>query len=85
MVLSVLDGSHCLLERHADRDVVHRKLKPHGIWDDNLVPVMVVLILDEQFEGIGFLLLLFGDCVGHVVITIVVTVGVGQYLVVAEK
>ncbi len=65
--------------------MVHRELEPHGIWDDNLVPVRVVLILDEQFEGIGLLLGLLGgllsDCAGHVA----VAVDVGQYLVVAEE
>ncbi|CAK9866050.1 unnamed protein product [Sphagnum jensenii] len=89
MVPGVLDGNHCLFERHVDRDVVHRELEPHGIWDDNLVPVKVVLILDEQFEGVGLLLGLLGgllgDCAGHVVIIVVVAVGVGQYLVVAEE
>jgi hypothetical protein len=42
MVLSVLDGSRCLPEWHANRNVVHRELEPHGIWDDNLVPIRVV-------------------------------------------
>jgi hypothetical protein len=44
--------------------------------------VRVVLILDEQFEGVG---LIFGDCVGHVIIIIAVAVRVGQYLVIAEE
>jgi len=89
MVPSVLNGNRCLPERHADRNVVHRKLEPHGIWDDNLVPVKVVLILDEQFEGVGLLLgllsSLIGDCAGHVVITVAVAVDVGQYLVIAKE
>ncbi len=85
MVPGVLDGSRCSHERLADRDVVHRELELHGIWDDNLVPIRVVLILDEQFEGIGLLLGLFGDCAGHVIVTIAVAVGVGQYLVVVEE
>ncbi len=49
----------------------------------------MVLILDEQFEGVGLLLGLLsgllGDCAGHVVVTIAVVVGVGQYFVVAEE
>jgi len=59
----------------------HRELKLHGIWDDNVVPIRVVLILNEQFEGIGLLLGLLGgllgDCVGHIIIIIVVVDGVG--------
>ncbi len=65
--------------------MVHRELELHGIWDDNLVPVRVVLILNKQFEGVGLLRGLLGDCAGHVVVTIAVGVGVGQYLVIAEE
>ncbi len=89
MVLGVLDGSRCLPERHADRNVVHRELKPHAIWDDNLVPIRVVLIFDDQFEGVGLLLgllgNLLGNCVGHVVVIIAFAIGVSQYLVVVEE
>jgi len=65
--------------------VVHRELEPHGIWDDNLVLIRVILILDEQFEGVGLLLGLLGDCTGHIVITVAIVVGVGQYLIVVEE
>ncbi len=65
--------------------MVYRELEPHGIWDDNLVLVRVVLILDEQFEGVGLLLGLLGNCASHIIITVAVPVGIGQYLVVAEE
>ncbi len=65
--------------------MVHRELKPHGIWDDNLVLIRFVLILDEQFEGVGLLLGLLGVCVGYVVVTVAVAIGVGQYLIVVEE
>ncbi len=69
--------------------MVHRELEPHGIWDDNLVPVRVVLILHEQFEGVGLLLGRLGglldDCIGHVIVTVTVIIGGGQYLVITEE
>uniref|UniRef100_M4BX46 Uncharacterized protein n=1 Tax=Hyaloperonospora arabidopsidis (strain Emoy2) TaxID=559515 RepID=M4BX46_HYAAE len=85
MVPGVLDGGRCLPERHADRHVVHRKLEPHDVLDDDLVPIKIVLILEEQLQGLGLLIGLLGglldDRVGHVV----VTVGVGKHLFVTKN
>ena len=89
MVPGVLDDVLCLPKRHADRYVVHRKLEPHDVFDDDLVPIRIVPILDKQIQGVGLLVGLLGgllgDRVGHVVVTVVVTVGVGKHLFVTKE
>ena len=83
------DGGHCLPERHADRHEIHRKLEPHDVLDDDLVPIKIVLILEEQLQGLGLLIGLLGglldDRVGHVVVTVVITVGVGKHFFVTKE
>lgn len=53
-ILCMLDGSRCLTERHADRDVVHGQLKSHDILDNDCV-MRIVFILDKQLHGVCLL------------------------------
>jgi hypothetical protein len=42
-VLDVLDCSHHLLERHVDRDVVHRQLEAHYVLDGHDLSVILLI------------------------------------------